>query len=88
MRRPKLGERLLPACLMAAAFLSALLLLCSRGFPAFSLGSPLATVPLGHANEALIYLMWEDRFPDMLAQAALTLLAAAACISIVRLWRR
>ena len=80
--------RLLAALLAAIVLASALAMLISHGFPSSSLGSPASSVPLSGANRALIYIMWEDRFPDMLAQAALTLLAAAACISVVRLWRR
>ena len=79
--------RLLAALLAAIILASALAMLISHGFPSSSLGRA-SSVPLSGANRALIYIMWEDRFPDMLAQAALTLLAAAACISIVRLWRR
>jgi len=62
-------------------------LLFSSGFPAFEIEKPLTLVPSERADKALTYLIWEDRFPDMLAQAALALLAAAACISAVRLWR-
>ena len=77
--------------LLAVALLASLLaVLVSRGFQAFEHGEQarLRLVPPSETDRRLIYLMWEDRLLDIIAQATLIVLAVAACISAVRLWRR
>jgi len=69
---------------------SLLAVLVSRGFQAFGHGEQarLRLVPPSETDRMLIYLMWEDRLLDLIAQATIVVLAVAACISAVRLWRR
>ncbi len=71
--------------IVLSALMTALVL---QGFPAFSYGGPAFSMTPAEADRGLIYLMWGDRFPDLIAQASLVVLTAAACISAVRLWRR
>ncbi|RLI08015.1 hypothetical protein DRO32_02975 [Candidatus Bathyarchaeota archaeon] len=80
-------EGLIPAFLTALVAVSLLLPLVLAGPPSFELGEPSTEAPSGEVNEELAYLIWEDRFPDMLAQATLVVLAATASISAIRLWR-
>jgi len=74
---------------LATALILALLLapLALEGFPTFRHGRPSGAVSPEEVNRELAYLIWEDRFPDMVAQATLVVLAATACISAIRLWR-
>ena len=69
---------------------SLLAVLASGGFQAFEHGgrARLRLVSPSETDRRLIYLMWEDRLLDIIAQATLIVLAVAACISAVRLWRR
>ena len=84
-KAPVLLAQALPVALFLASLLAILAL---RGFPAFEHGRPALLTAPPETNEELIYLMWGDRFPDLVAQASLVVLAAAACVSAVRLWRR
>jgi len=59
-----------------------------RGFPLFEHGEPPNITSIGEANERLSCLIWEDMFPNLLAQAALMLLTSSVGISAMRLWRR
>ena len=83
MRKPNSISTL--ATILVLVLLLALLIL--EGFPAFRHGEPKRAVPPEEVNRELAYLIWEDRFPDMVAQATLVVLAATACISAIRLWR-
>jgi len=62
--------------------------LLSEGFPGFELGSPPRPLELPEMDDYLPYVMWEDRLFDLIAQAALALLAASVGVATVRLWRR
>ena len=79
----------LASAFLLGAFLALLLeLLASHGFPAFSHGTPHLAVPPLEADRELSLLLWGDRFPDLVAQAALMLLAATVSVSAMRIWRK
>ncbi|HDI00876.1 MAG TPA: hypothetical protein ENF78_00370 [Candidatus Bathyarchaeota archaeon] len=75
------------AVLLSAALLALLLVQGFPPFPSFKFGKPASLRPVEEMNEALPYVIWEDRFPDLIAQASLALLAAAVGVAMVRLWR-
>jgi len=85
--RPPKAPAIASAVIAATLLASLLILVLEEGFPAFRLGQPSTLVPSAEVNEALIHLIWEERLPDLMVQAALVVLAAAVCISAVRLWR-
>ena len=74
-----LASSLLLVCLVVPA----IAILARWGFPAPEI-SRLASP--SEVDKQLPFLLWEDRFIDLIAQAALMLLAAAVCTSAMRLW--
>lgn len=77
---------LAPVPLVVLLLALAILLLVQHGFPAFQSGLPAQLASPGEVDRALPFLLWEDRLLDILAQAALMLLAAVICVSAMRLW--
>jgi len=62
----------------------ALVILARERFPAPEISR--STSP-SEVDKQLPFILWGDRLMDLIAQAALMLLAAAICTSAMRLWR-